>query len=488
MKIPVIISSPNNFVVAGLLIGCQMLAVICMQFNGLYGQDAHEYLRLTRALNLYFQSGVTIEHSYFPLFYPLIAWLFSKIMWNDIAALQLVSMIFLAAAFIYLKKLIQFLFTEQRLTTSYLFVFFFLSPYVFRFGLLDMSDMLCLFLVTASVYYAIRYWKTPLLKYAALFSLFAGFGLSTRYAVSILLLFPALLLLRKIWMAKDYKAVAVVILIFAGTFFPDWLIRGRILFLQTSEGNFFIDYASNAYAWSPLNFFRSSFENPDGAQQYDCWNLAASTFNIIHPAFLFAGIIFIFFLKRNDFAAIEIRMITVMIIAYGLFIAGLHYQNNRYLLQSFPFVLLIFYSAFLRLEARYFSTTKLKWVAFLTIAIIQLSLFWYSFQKIYSINCIEKEFAVSLKAYAGQTVYTCDIIGALTSYKVENKVIDIFFNRITKPDSNSLLLFNYNYFSKHFKDQNPMLNWSFLNENHQLKIISSYPDGWELYAIDTNRN
>ncbi|MGB3074961.1 MAG: hypothetical protein WBB36_06550, partial [Chitinophagales bacterium] len=102
--------------------------------------------------------------------------------------------------------------------------------------------------------------------------------------------------------------------------------------------------------------------------------------------------------------------------------------------------------------------------------------------------CIEKEFAVSLKSYAGQTVYTCDIIGALTSYKVENKVIDIFFNRITKPDSNSLLLFNYNYFSKHFKVQNPMLNWSFLNENHQLKIISSYPDGWELYAIDANPN
>lgn len=208
-----------------------------------------------------------------------------------------------------------------------------------------MSDMLCLFLVIASVYYAIHYWKTPLLKYAALFSLFAGFGLSTRYAVSILLLFPALLLLRKIWMAKDYKAVAVVILIFAGTFFPDWLIRGRILFLQTSEGNFFIDYASNAYAWSPLNFSEAVLKIRMALSSMIAGILLPQLSTLFIRLF-FLRESFLFFLKRNDFAAIEIRMITVMIIAYGLFIAGLHYQNNRYLLQSFPFVLLIFYSAF----------------------------------------------------------------------------------------------------------------------------------------------
>lgn len=482
MKISALIIS-SDYWIPFLLLLCLLLVSCLLPFNGLYGQDAHEYLRLTGALHAYFDRGIPLAHSYFPISYSLVAWLFSKAIGNDIVALQLVSMVALAAAFFYMKKLSSLLFGEMATSNLYLLTFFFLSPYVLRFGLLSMSDMLCLFFVIAALYHCLRYVKLHSPMDAGLFSLFTGLALSTRYAVMILLLFPAVLLFSAVLRGRDYQA-AIFLLLFCCALLPDWIIRGRILFLQREDGHFFIDYASNAYAWSAKNFFRSDFQNADGSQHYSAWNIAVATYNIIHPAFLFAGIVLLLFLKRKDFAPAAIRMLAFMVLAYGLFIAGLHYQNNRYLLQSFPMVLLIFYPAFRRVETKYLTEIRTRWLLFAMITVIQLTLFIFSFQKIYSINRTEREIASSLETYAGQTVYTCDMVGALSSYHVKNPVIDLYFNRVTEPLENSLLLFNYDYFSQHYKSKNPMLNWDTFHDHFRLRVLRSYPDGWVLYSIE----
>lgn len=477
----------SDYLIPFLLLLCLLSVSFLLPFNGLYGQDAHEYLRLTRALHAYFDHGAPVAHSYFPISYSLMAWLFSKAIGSDIIALQLVSMIALVAAFIYLKQLISLLFREGAKSNVYLLTFFFLSPYALRFGLLGMSDMLCLFFVIAAVYHCLRYVRLLSPIDAGLFSLFAGFALSTRYAVMILLLFPAIVIISAILRGRDYLAAIFLLLLFCCALLPDWIIRGRILFLQRENGHFFIDYASNAYAWSANNFFRSAFQNADGSQHYSTWNIVAATFNIIHPAFLFAGMAGLLFLKREDFAPAAIRMLSIMVLAYGLFIAGLQYQNNRYLLQSFPMVLLIFYPAFMRMETKFLTAIRIRWLIVSMIAVIQLALFFFSFQKIYSINCTEREIAASLQEYAGQTVYTCDIVGALSSYQVKNLVIDLYFNRVAEALPNSLLLFNYDYFSQHFQNKNPMLNWDFFRDHFRLRVLRSYPDGWVLYSIEPGR-
>ncbi len=479
--------SAADYLMPVLLLLCLLPVSVLLPFNGLYGQDAHEYLRLTRSLQAYMNDGTPVTHSYFPITYPLVTWLLSLAGFSDIMASQLVSMLALTAAFAYMKELTGLLFREKNESVAYLIACFFLSPYVFRFGLLSMSDMLCLFFVMAALFHCLRYVKMHSLKDAALFSFFAGCAVSARYAVLILLLIPAVYILLSIIRSSDYRAVILMMLLFCCALLPDWFIRGRILFLQWEGAGFIIDYASNAYAWSPQHFFRNEFQNPDGQQHYAVWNIVAATFNIMHPAFLFAGIFLLFFLRREDFAMPEMRMLAAMVILYGLYIAGLHYQNNRYLLQSFPPVLLIFYPAFRRMKTRFITSKTAGWITFLLVVIIQLTLFCFSFQKIYTINCTEREIAASLKAYEGQTVYTCDITGALSTYNVKNPVIDLYFNRVSPPQENALLLFNYDYFSEHYQQKNPMLNWAYLQDHLRLRILQSYPGGWALYAMEGSR-
>jgi hypothetical protein len=86
---------------------------------------------------------------------------------------------------------------------------------------------------------------------------------------------------------------------------PDLLLRKRLLFFDLSGKGLPIDYGQNAYSWSPLNFFRNHFENADGYQHYDWWNIIGVTFNVIHPAFLFAGLILLFFMRKEDFESAE---------------------------------------------------------------------------------------------------------------------------------------------------------------------------------------
>ncbi|MEO6168197.1 MAG: hypothetical protein ABIO46_11685 [Chitinophagales bacterium] len=484
MKIPEFNFRLTNFLLAVLLFGCLFLTATLLDFNGLYGQDAHEYLRLTRALSIFFYDGTAISHSYFPILYPLAAFLISKIVWNDIAAMQLVSIIALVASFFYLKKLLQLIHSQATLLNGYLVAFFFLSPYVFRFGLLAMSDMLCSFFVLAAVYHALSYSKLPAVKHSVLCGLFAAFAISTRYAVILLVLFPSFILLRAILINKDFKAIVFTLFAFCCVLIPDLLIRDRILFLDTGSESFSIDYAANAYAWSPVNFFRNTFQNPDGNQHYDFWNIVAVTFNIIHPAYLFIGAVLIFFLKRNDFAPPSMKLLLIMVIVYGFFIAGLNYQNNRYLLQSFPFLLVIFYPAFSRMVKRYFFKPGMQQVFYAMIILSQLVLFWYSFQKIRLLNDTEREIASSLKPYAGQTVYTCSIVGALSSYEVNNPVVDLYFTPITHPAPNSLVIFNYPEFSRYYAGRTPMYNWNVLNDQAPLRIVRSFPNGWALYTVE----
>jgi hypothetical protein len=190
-------------------------------------------------------------------------------------------------------------------------------------------------------------------------------------------------------------------------------------------------------------------------------------------------------MKRKDLSSPAAKMLVAMIIVYGLFLSGLNYQNNRYLLQSFPFVIVLLYPSFLRIVDRFLFVPKIQIAAFISALIIQQALFWYSFQSVYVMNRTEREIASSLQPYSNRTVYTCSITGALNSYRVSSPIADLYFEEITAAEPNSLLLFNYDEFSEHFKNELPMINWKFLNAHYELEILRSYPRGWSLYSIES---
>ncbi len=472
----------NIFVAVSIFLLLAVTAV-ALHFNGLYGQDAYEYLRLSRAINALLNEGTGIPHSYFPILYPFAGFLLNKVLAHDILSMQVVSITALTAAFFYLRQLIRQMHGATHGLTAYLFAFFIFSPYVFRFGLLSMSDMLCLLFVVASVCHCVRYIQLPRNVEAVLFALYATAAVATRYAVLPLLIVSAMLLLAKLLYSKKWLTLGMMMLTAGCVLVPDAFLRGRILFFQVQHAELFIDYASNAYQWSFLNFFRSGFDNPDGLQQYAQWNLATVTFQFIHPAFIFAGLLFIFFLQRNDFNTPATKLLLLMVAVYAFYLAGLQYQNNRYLLQSFPLVVALYYPAFSRIAMKYARQRVFQWSFFAVVLFIQLIFFGYSFRSIVAMNRAEKAIANSLKDYPGQPVYTCSITGALAAYEVENHVTDLYFEVIGRADTNALVLFNPSAFTEHFAGKNPMINWEWLNRRYVLTPVRTLPDGWYLYSI-----
>jgi hypothetical protein len=175
-----------SLITAVVLLVALLFIVVVFHFNGLYGQDAHEYLRLNRALSDYFKSAIPLSHSYFSILYPLTGYVLSLSGMNDTWAMQLVSMLALVASFFYLRKLLQLVYPTEKYSGWWVLCFFIFSPYVLRFGLLSMSDMLCLFFLIAACYHALSYFKSGNRRDIMLSVFLCSSAISTRYAVTVI--------------------------------------------------------------------------------------------------------------------------------------------------------------------------------------------------------------------------------------------------------------------------------------------------------------
>ena len=128
-----------------LLIGFPIVSFLLLYlgygFDGLYGQDGYEYLRYTNALGNYFISGENPGDYFWPLYYPILGALGSYITQSASVSLLLISVLSLSLSGFYLKKSIDLLFStaNTNLSSFYVFVFFLLSPYIFKHGILVMS-------------------------------------------------------------------------------------------------------------------------------------------------------------------------------------------------------------------------------------------------------------------------------------------------------------------------------------------------------------
>ena len=470
------------FIFLGLIIFLS-LSVSIIGFNGLYGQDGHDYLHFSRSIKNFINSGIPISHYLHPFAFPFLGYLLTFICFNDIFAMQLVSILSLAFLFIYLRRLIILTHNSQKHLNIYLISFLIFSPYVLRFGILIMSDMLCTVLCTAAFYHSIKYSKTKIPQDLILTIIFSTIAFQTRYAAWVILLFPAYLLIKTILINKKYIYLLFSLLMIGIFFLPEYLLRHRLLIFDLDNPDPEQSYHLNTSAWSVLNFFKRDFINSDGESHYLLPNILCSFINLIHPAYLFCGIIFLFFFRKQDISSKpETKLTFASIIIYLLFLSGLTYQISRYPLLTFPFVLLLFYPAFLRIMEKYFTSSGKRMILFSFVVILQLSFFIYSIRIIYQLNQTELKVANVLQKYKGKTIYTCSIDIALQTY-IPNKLINLYYNNISTPEANSLLLYNQKEFTDHWGTYHPDKTYQQLSKENNLVKIESLPNDWELYEI-----
>lgn len=443
-------------------------------FDGLYGQDAYEYLRYTKVLKTFLTTGQFPGDYFWGVYYPLFGSLLSFIIQNPIIALQLISVFSLIVTAIYIHKTIQLLYDSEKDVLIYTALFFMLSPMVFKMGLLVMSDMLSTVLTALCCYHFLKYYKLEIVKNIYFAAIFGVIAILTRYACVVLILPFAFYSLFIIAKRKQFLHLIPLLLISIILALPHF-------FVKSQNPAAFLNHTW-LQEWSATNFFKRSFDTPDGIENYGLPNIFYAFSSVFHPRYLPFGIPFlILFLMKKQ----RVNYVFLLLIAYslyGLFLAGIPFQNSRFLLIAFPFLIVLFYPCFVRiLETGIIKKNKNLLLIF--VAIIQLSLCVYSLKTVFALNKFEKQMVVELKPFQNNTLYSFDVDIALKGRGVKFDYKNLWVKKYDSFQKNALVLFHPTKFNEQWKNKNPMLNWESLQTETKLKKIKNLPEGWILYQI-----
>jgi len=450
--------------------------ILIWKFNGLYGQDSHEYLQYSRSLSLFFYGGAPPNNFFWPVNYPLSGAILSYLTISNIISLQLISLASFLLSIYYLNRIFRLVYVDaQEKISFYISVVFTLSPIILVYSQVVMSDMLCLFLITAGFYHSVKFEIKLQHKDFLIAAMFITAAVSTRYVSILVLIFPALLLIKVFLRNFQFKTFIFSLLIAVIILFPEVILKF----------NYKSDLLNNVWLknWNPLNFIGTSFNTPEGYFNYRFPNIIYAFENFFHPAFIFMGIILIPFIRKSDIEINLVKQSIIIIILYVIFIAGIPFQNLRFLILTFPFVIILMYKPFLRLNS-YLKHPLIKKLLFFSVAVIQLFIYGYMFNTIYNQNKLEREISDYLKGFPGRIIYTFSIDPALRSYNVKNRIINLWSEIVTEYRDSSIVLFNKEKFAEQWEGKNPMINWNYFEKNYSSNKLKQFEGGWTLYEIN----
>jgi len=439
-------------------------------FDGLYGQDSYEYLRYTKQIEQFYLTGIHPGDFFWPKGYPLISGLFALVLPTNIS-LQLVSLLSFSGSVWFVNKTIKLIYPKNVDSTIFILLGLVLSPYMLRAGVTSMSDTLSICCLTGSLYYGLYYSKQHTFK-ALLLCVFLGvYSIFTRHAafIPVLIIFISI----SIFWCKNVKIVHLWALII-----PLILILIHFYFeVETA------DLIKHKWLkeWSFTNFFKTKFNMSDGFQENLFPNFVYAFFPFYHIGFFFInGILFLFSIKElKKYFKHNLIIITLSIIFYALFLAGAPFQNNRFLLLTYPLVLILLYPSFNRLIIFF---DKYRLIIGLII-IIQLALFIRVISSNYQLNLTETKIASELTHFQNQTLYSFDIDIAIKGRGLIFNYKNLWVEEYKTFEKGGLVLFNEEKLKEQWKGENPMINWNYLKNNYQLKLIKKLNSGWKLYRI-----
>lgn len=441
-------------------------------FDGLYGQDAYEYLRYTEALKTFLTTGKSPGDYFWGVYYPIFGSILSFIVLNIALALQLTSVVSLVVASIYLDKIIRLIYKESTLE-NIPFLFFTLSSIVLIHSILVMSDMLSCGFITIAVFYILQYLETGKNNTFLLGFSFGILAILTRYASAVILFPFCLLAIVQLIKKRNYLLLVFSILITALIAAPHILIRS-----QNS-----LQFLSHQWlqAWNITNLLSSNFITVDGEMHYHFINLIYAFFPVLHPIFMVFGIFLLgYFIKNRNFTFHKYqKLILISILLYALFLGGIPFQNKRFLLLSFPLVIAFLFP----LIKKIITGLEHQKLVFILVLLIQIVLGLFFGKSFYDRNVLEKSIIQEMKSYQGNTLYVFDIDIAMKGRKLDLDYKNL--SRTKYPDfkKNALVLVNEKQLNKQWKGKNPLVNWENIKNKFQLKKLKKFHGDFNLYRI-----
>lgn len=438
-------------------------------FTGLFGQDSHEYYYYMKLMSAYLTGGPLPSSIFWPVMFPSVGALVS-LFFSDILSLQLLSTIAAGFTYIYFCKTLNLLYPSGTQRQRFAFMFLMCSPFFLRAALIALPDMLCeMFLVTCW-YHLIRYNKEGRTFSLMLAVVLGILAIQTRYS-SVLLILPLLPTLITA-IRKRYSVLLMTLAIILFALIPTVILKDHDIF-QFIHHPWLVQ-------WTPLNFFRSGYQTPEGLLIYHLPNIIYILLLIIHPGFCFIAIPLVMMsLKlKTRFP----RSWTYSLIIYLIFLAGIPFQSYRFLFLGFPLFLMMLYPAYQSVFKQSPNRHRRLFFLFLIIA-LQFTLAFQSIQPLYDYQQEEIQIALELKNYPPQKLYTFSIDPALHTYQVQHEIINLW----TLPDSylpsGSLFLYNPSRFNIELRETPPGKYYDTLRQQGRLSMLKTLPGGWQLYRL-----
>lgn len=443
-----------------------------LDFNGLYGQDAHEYYRYSKACLNWIYTFQSPGDYFWPVWYPTIGAVFAFVFHASVlTVLQLFSIFWVAYSMLIVVRWYR---SDTDMLTPLIYALLALgfSPLLLRAGLVAMPDTMSM-AITLLAFYCFKWYKETGKTVAVyLFALAVTVAVMTRYAAAIVLMPPSLMFAYFLLHGKQWKQILICIAIAMVVCFPHFAIRYQapLAFVQHEW----------LTSWSLSNFIVRDFVTPDGTQHYKVPNIIYALGGFLHPGFGVLILPLLIFVRKQDFAATVNKVLVASIILYSLFLAGIPFQNKRFLLATLPLIVVMLYPAYQRLLA----FVKIKWLAIAGVAVVQIVLCWFMFNEFYQRNRLEKQLAKVVVSQPEKVLYSFDIDIAIKSYDTTKIMRNLWLHQYDTFETGSLVLFNEKALAKQWQGKNPMLNWQHLKASYTLVPVSSVDNGWELFRIE----
>ncbi|HOY96428.1 MAG TPA: glycosyltransferase family 39 protein [Catalimonadaceae bacterium] len=447
-------------------------------FDGFFGQDSYEYLRLSRQMQASWLENAPVAEAIYPPGYPFLGAVLGLITGSSEWGLSMVSLLAGLLSLWFFRQILDLLYQGQHTEkTIFTLLVLLVSPAFLKASQVAMSDMCALCLVLGTVFLALQYdqkGRSALLFAAA--SL-AALAVSVRIATLVVLPFPVLFLAWKSFEKKHFLA-------WIGSVLTAVILLVGLFQLQHFSSLLASGHPYSPDHWNPANFFRKEFHSYEGNMVYTLPNLVFVTGIFYHKAFQFWGGIYLVFLLRNwKSIPFNARLLWLPVVAYLLFMAGLSVQNERYLLLVFPLALILVFPGFVGLVN--LLKQKKLWIPALALHLaMQLFLNYRSLRGPVRLSAFEKNMAADLQPFRNQKVYSFSVDVALQQRIPGMEFLNLWEKRYGEFDPDAMVLFNETEFAKDWAGQNPMLNWEKLQNDYRLRPVKSWPDGWALYEID----
>lgn len=457
--------------VAGWVIASQLL-----NFDGRYGQDPYAYTDYAIALKKYIISGERPGPFFWPVLYPAAGCILSFIVPDMALSLQLISALSLGIIVIYGRGIIKMIYPSgSSFAWAYMLIFGLLSPYMFRFGITVMADCFSVAMFIMGVYYSFRFNKSSHWLNLIPGFLFLGMSVMTRYAMGIIVLPFIFYIFYSAWKMNHglVKAFLCSILLII-PIIPHLLLR-------TNDPFKFVEHPW-LMNWSALNYFRRSFQTADGSSSNPLPNIIYALLGLFHPRYFIISFPLILIGLKKMVLNKETQVVIVAILIYLLFIAGIPFQNNRFLLPGLPLLIIISFPSIM--YCANLLGSKISTFGWSGIIAFQLLLTGIGLWPVWKRYTFEQSIVGYCKQFSPATIYSLDMDICLRGRNYPGKVENLYLQYYENPDSNSILLINPHNVENQWKNMMPEKNWSHIKSNYQLTLLRSFNYGWEVYRIE----